>query len=145
MEIRRMRREDLTQAAALEEKCFGADAWSMQAFADALEDENALYLTCIVDEEGLIAYCGIWRSFEDGDITNVAVDERYRKKGFARLLLRELMQKSAASGVENFTLEVRESNLPAIRLYESLGFVTEGIRKNFYRNPNENALIMWKR
>lgn len=55
------------------------------------------------------------------------------------------MQKSAASGVENFTLEVRESNLPAIRLYESLGFVTEGIRKNFYRNPNENALIMWKR
>lgn len=73
------------------------------------------------------------------------MDERYRKKGFARLLLRELMQKSAASGVENFTLEVRESNLPAIRLYESLGFVTEGIRKNFYRNPNENALIMWKR
>ena len=54
---------------------------------------------------GLIAYCGIWRSFEDGDITNVAVDERYRKKGFARLLLRALMQKSAASGVENFTLE----------------------------------------
>ena len=47
-----MRREDLTQAAALEEKCFGADAWSMQAFADALEDENALYLTCIVEEEG---------------------------------------------------------------------------------------------
>lgn len=130
---------------ALEEKCFGADAWSMQAFADALKDENALYLSCIVEEEGLIAYCGIWRSFEDGDITNVAVDERYRKKGFARLLLRELMQKSAASGVENFTLEVRESNLPAIRLYESLGFVTEGIRKNFYRNPNENALIMWKR
>ena len=143
MEIRRMRREDLTQAAALEEKCFGADAWSMQAFADALEDENALYLTCIVEEEGLIAYCGIWRSFEDGDITNVAVDERYRKKGFARLLLRELMQKSAASGVENFTLEVRESNLPAIRLYESLGFVTElSLIHIFWANamPNPNGI-----
>nr|WP_308627189.1 ribosomal protein S18-alanine N-acetyltransferase [uncultured Eisenbergiella sp.] len=144
MMIRRMVRDDLTQAASLEQKCFGTDAWSLQAFADALEDANALYLSGM--EEGtLVAYCGIWKSFEDGDITNVAVEEIHRKKGYARQLLKQLMKEASLSGVENFTLEVRESNLPAIRLYESLGFVTEGVRKDFYRNPKENALIMWKR
>lgn len=55
------------------------------------------------------------------------------------------MRRAKLRGVENFTLEVRESNLPAVRLYESLGFTVEGIRKNFYRDPAENALIMWKR
>ena len=97
-------------------------------------------------EEGrLIACCGIWQSFEDGDITNVAVEEGSRRKGCARRLLLELMRRAKLCGVENFTLEVRESNLPAVRLYESLGFTVEGNRKNFYRDPAENALIMWKR
>ena len=144
MEIRTMLPEDLPQAAALEADCFGPDAWSEQALGQALSDKNALYLSCIEDGR-LIACCGIWQSFEDGDITNVAVEEGSRRKGCARRLLLELMRRAALRGVENFTLEVRESNLPAVRLYESLGFTVEGIRKNFYRDPAENALIMWKR
>ena len=136
MEIRTMLPEELSQAAALEAACFGSDAWSEQALEQAL--------SCM--EEGrLIACCGIWQSFEDGDITNVAVEEGSRRKGCARRLLLELMRRAKLCGVENFTLEVRESNLPAVRLYESLGFTVEGIRKNFYRDPAENALIMWKR
>lgn len=136
--------EDLPQAAALEAACFGTDAWSEQGFAQALSDKNALYLSC-VEGERLIGCCGIWQSFEEGDITNVAVEEGSRRKGCARRLLQELMRRAALRGVENFTLEVRESNLPAVRLYESLGFAAEGVRRNFYRNPAENALIMWKR
>ena len=75
--------EDLSQVAALEAACFGSDAWSEQALEQALSDKNALYLSCM--EEGrLIACCGIWQSFEDGDITNVAVEEGSRRKGCAR-------------------------------------------------------------
>lgn len=71
--------EDLSQVAALEAACFGSDAWSEQALEQALSDKNALYLSCM--EEGrLIACCGIWQSFEDGDITNVAVEEGRQKK-----------------------------------------------------------------
>lgn len=144
MEIRKMLPEDIPRAAALEAACFGADAWSGQALEQALSDKNALYLSCI-QEGRLIACCGIWQSLEDGDITNVAVEEGSRRKGCARRLLLELMRRAALRGVENFTLEVRESNIPAVRLYESLGFAVEGVRKNFYREPAENALIMWKR
>ena len=68
------------QSVPLEAACFGSDAWSEQALEQALSDKNALYLSCM--EEGrLIACCGIWQSFEDGDITNVAVEEGSRRKG----------------------------------------------------------------
>ena len=152
MIIRKMRRIDLPQAAALERECFRASAWSEKAYGAALEDENALYLAAVEpagQEEGqqdtLLGCCGIWQSFEDGEIMNVAVWPRYRRQGVADRMLDELMEQARGRGVENFTLEVRESNRPAIGLYESRGFVTEGVRKNFYDNPRENALIMWKK
>ena len=94
MEIRTMLPEDLSQVAALEAACFGSDAWSEQALEQAPSDKNALYLSCM--EEGrLIACCGIWQSFEDGDITNVAVEEGSRRKGCARRLLLELMRRAS--------------------------------------------------
>lgn len=103
MEIRTMLPEDLSQVAALEAACFGSDAWSEQALEQALSDKNALYLSCM--EEGrLIACCGIWQSFEDGDITNVAVEEGSRRKGCARRLLLELMRRAKLCGVENLSL-----------------------------------------
>ncbi len=140
--IRRLEERDLEQAARLERACFGKAAWSDAALNAALRDANALYLAA--EENGeLIGYCGIWQSFEDGEVMNVAVREECRRQGCARRLLEELFIQAGERGIRRFTLEVREGNLPAIRLYEALGFVTEGIRKDFYDNPKENALIMW--
>ena len=82
----------------------------------------------------------------EGDITNVVVHPDYRKRGIAYKMLTELLYRGEEKyGIEAYTLEVRESNIEAIRLYERLGFVREGIRKDFYEKPEENALIMWKR
>lgn len=143
MLIRAMGECDLGQAALLEQACFGKAAWSAGSLAAALRDPNALYLAA--EESGeLLGYCGVWQSFEDGEVMNVAVRRDRRREGCARRLLEELFVRAGERGVQRFTLEVREGNLPAIRLYESLGFVTEGIRKNFYDNPRENALIMWR-
>ena len=142
----------LDQAAALERDCFGSQAWSRQALVDAARGKNALYLALM--ENGLkagaspdgvlVGYCGVWLSFEEGEIMNVAVRKDFRRKGYAGKLLKELLARASQRGVSRFILEVREGNLPARRLYESLGFQEAGIRKNFYSDPKENAIILVK-
>ena len=82
---------------------------------------------------------------EEGEIGNVAVLPAYRGRGIARRLMEKMLSDALQNEAKAFTLEVRAGNLPAIRLYESLGFVQEGIRKRFYRDPEEDALILWKR
>lgn len=146
MLIREMNEQDLEQVAELEKYCFGESAWSLNAFRSALSDSNALYLTAVENNSGcVLGCCGVWQSFEDGEVMNVMVRPDMRGKGCGAAMLKELFRLSGKRGIENFTLEVREGNLPALRLYESLGFVSAGIRKNFYDNPKENAVIMWKR
>ena len=81
----------------------------------------------------------------EGDIDKVVVDEKLRGQGIADKLMLELFAKGTARGVEAYTLEVRVGNIPAIRLYEKHGFVSEGVRPKFYEAPVEDALIMWKR
>ena len=81
----------------------------------------------------------------EGEITNVVTKNTMRGKGIGKQILEKLLEEGAKMGAEAFTLEVRVSNAPAIHLYESLGFVSEGVRKNFYEEPTEDALIMWKR
>ncbi len=118
--------------------------WSENAFLSALRDGNYVYLTAVAeDTQEVIGYCSYLRSFETADITNMAVHSDFRGKGVGKALLTALMDKGYALGIERFTLEVRAGNTPAIHLYESLGFRTEGIRKNFYALPTEDAWIMW--
>ena len=83
---------------------------------------------------------------DDGEIANVAVRPQHRRKGIARMLLEKaLADESSCLGLHDFTLEVRAGNDAAIRLYESEGFRTEGVRPRFYRDPEEDAKIMWRR
>lgn len=141
--FRSMREEDAAAAAALEAAC-SREAWSERAFASAACDPNALYLVA-EEDGGIVGCCGIWQSFEDGDICNVAVKESCRRRGIGESMLLELMRCAVRNGIRNFTLEVRSGNRAAVALYEKLGFIKEGIRKGFYSNPAEDALIMWKR
>lgn len=142
--IRRMSREDIPAAAALERECF-SDPWSENAYVSALANENALYLVAEGADGSIVGLCGLLDILGEGDISNVAVREDFRKKGIGEKMLSELLKQGRERGITAFTLEVRASNGTAIRLYEKFGFVCEGRRKNFYEKPREDALILWKR
>ena len=135
---------DCEEAGSLEKRVFGSDAWNANDYRESIALDYILYLA-VHEEDKLIGVCGIRNMCGDGNITNVCVDPAYRRKGVATGMLKELIQRSRMMGVKDYTLEVRESNESAIKLYEKLGFKSEGIRPNFYSHPIENALIMWKR
>lgn len=141
--IEELEEKDVEAVSKIEERTFSMP-WSAKDFLQMIKDENALYLTAKSDGI-LIACCGVRNILGDGEITNVVVDEPYRKRGIGSRMLSELLKKGKQIGIKAFTLEVRKSNEAAIRLYEKAGFVTEGIRKNFYEKPVEDGLIMWKR
>ncbi|MDO4293078.1 MAG: ribosomal protein S18-alanine N-acetyltransferase [Eubacteriales bacterium] len=135
--------EDAAAAAALEASCL-AEAWSLSAWESALADPNACYAGAWAGEK-LVGCCGLWQSFEEADICNVAVDAGFRRQGIGRRLLLFLMEEGRKRGVRDYTLEVRSSNEAAIGLYRELGFLEEGRRPCFYDHPREDALILWKR
>lgn len=143
MVIRNMQESDLTQVEAIEKANFSIP-WSLESFRESMELEHTIYL--VAEEDGnIMGYCGIYRVFNEGEIVNVAVAEAYRRKQVASKLLEQLFIHGNELQVDNFFLEVRESNEAAIQLYKKLGFIEAGIRKNFYEKPRENAIFMWKR
>ena len=97
------------------------------------------------DREEIIGAAGVRNIVGTGEITNVMITPMYRGRGIARQMLTDLLDRGRKLGADDFTLEVRAGNEPAIKLYESLGFVSEGIRPGFYRNPTEDAVIYWLR
>lgn len=143
MIIRRMRPEDISQVVVIEQESF-SQPWSENSFLDTLCREDTIYL--VSEEAGEVCgYCGLWQSFSEGEIPNVAVKKEYRRQGIAKRLLSQLFVEGERRGIDAFTLEVRASNESAISLYESLGFESAGVRPKFYTKPVEDAVIMWKR
>ncbi len=140
MEIAKMTREEIPKVAELEKSIFSMP-WSEQGFYDTLNMKNVIFLTA--KEDGQIwGYCGIYLAADEGEITNVAVAPERRRQGIAGKLVQTLMEEAGAFGVRSFILEVRASNAGAIKLYQKLGFTPGGIRKNFYQNPKEDAIVM---
>lgn len=143
LRFRIMETEDACAAARLEAGC-SREPWTQKAYMEALENKNAVYAAAWLDGE-MVGCCGFWQSFETADICNVAVAAKCRGQGIAQRMLLFLMTLAKERQVREFTLEVRAGNTAAIALYQKLGFQTEGVRRNFYGNPQEDALIMWKR
>lgn len=142
--VREMTLADVDQVCVLEEMAFSMP-WHKESFIEMIENKDALYLVVEQDSK-VIACCGMRHIVGEGDISNVVVHPDYRKDGVAYQMLTELLARGKDQyGVEAYTLEVRKSNMAAIGLYEKLGFVNEGIRRNFYEEPTEDAVIMWKR
>lgn len=133
----------LDQVCALEEEMFSMP-WHRESFQEMIEDKNACYLVALHQEE-VVGACGLRNIVGDGEVTNVVTKKAYQNRGIGATLLNQLFSIGRTMGVEAYTLEVRVSNRPAIHLYQKLGFKEEGIRKNFYEKPREDALIMWKR
>ena len=139
MIIRRMTFEDVKSVAQIEAECFSMP-WSETSFEDSLAREDTVFLVCV--DEGVVGYIGMYLSFEEGEITNVAVTPSYRQRGCGNLLIEAVKKEAKARNAECVILEVRVSNEPAISLYKKNGFEEIGIRKNFYEHPNEDAIIM---
>ena len=141
--IREMTEEDIVFVSRIEEECFSMP-WKPDDFKEMIERDNMTYVVALFGNE-IIGGAGLRCIVGDGEITNVAITEKYRGRGFSRPMLEALLKKGEEMACEAFTLEVRVSNEPAIRLYKSLGFVEEGVRPGFYEHPREDALILWKR
>ena len=142
--IRELRYEDVDAVCRLEEEAFSMP-WHKQSFIEMIENKDALYLVAIEDSQ-VVGCCGLRSIVGEGDISNIVVKKEFQGRGIAQLMLKELMETGTKRfQIESFTLEVRLSNQNAIHIYEKLGFNSEGIRKNFYEKPTEDAMIMWKR
>lgn len=143
IEIRSMTAQDLDDVSSLERSNFSTP-WKREDFEDLLDKPDKGCMVAIAGNKtvGCVVYHNI---VGDVDITNVQVDENFRRQGIAKELMMAAMDRARSVGGENFTLEVRASNTAAIALYKSLGFMPEGVRKNFYNHPTEDALILWKR
>ena len=136
-----MKFADIANVVEVETKCFEIP-WSKESFENELKNKLALYLVAKVDEKA-VGYIGVWKIFDEGHITNVAVHPDFRGNGLARALISELLSLCRKDGIISFTLEVRESNIVAQNLYKSFGFVECGKRKAYYSDNNEDAIIMW--
>ena len=141
--VRKMQPEDLLQICEIEKDNFSLP-WSEKSFLESMERNDTLFLVALNGEE-VAGYLGCYCVAGEGEITNVAVKSSYRRQGIGGKLLETLYEEAKALHTREFFLEVRESNEAAIGLYSRQGFVKEGVRKNFYEKPVENAVIMWKR
>lgn len=141
--VRNMKYNDIDQIVEIEKKCFSLP-WSRESFESELLNEHAYY-ECAEENGNIIGYMGMWKILDECHITNVAVLPEHRNKGIATMLIDKMIGVCKCSEIENMTLEVRESNLPAINLYKKFGFFSVGKRPKYYQRPLEDAIIMWKK
>ncbi len=140
IEIRKAKEADIEAIAGLEKQCFSAP-WSEKAISETMKSKDSLFLVAEKDKK-TVGYIGSYFCYPEGYITNVAVDPEERRQGIGRRLIEELIALGKELGLSFWTLEVRESNVPAISLYDSLGFEKVGRRPRFYSNPEEAAELM---
>ena len=142
MEIVKMNESHVAPIAAMEKLCF-SDPWSENSIATELNSRLSYWLVAMEDGE-VVGYIGSQSVLGESDMMNVAVHPDHRRKGIAEALVNALSRDLKERDNVCLTLEVRASNDPAIALYEKLGFTQVGLRKNYYRNPKEDALILRK-
>lgn len=138
-----MAAEHIPQIAALERACF-SHPWSEDALRAELWNDSAVVVAAVGEDGTVLGYAGLQTVLDEGYINNVAVDARYRRQGIADALIAAFVRFGQAK-LSFLTLEVRASNAPAIALYEKHGFQQAGRRKNYYDDPQEDALLLTRR
>lgn len=142
MIVRKMTEQDVPSIAQLEKACF-SDPWSEKSIASELSNPLSSWFVA-ADDEDVLGYVGSQSVLDGADMMNIAVSHHARRQGVAVALINALIGELKTRGVKFLMLEVRQSNAPAISLYKKLGFSQVGVRRNYYRNPKENALILRK-
>lgn len=132
---------DIDGVKALLDICFDGGAWSTDMISSQLEKRDS-HCTVAVEDDRIIGFLAFEQILDEGSIVEVAVHPDYRRQGIARELIGSAIKDNS---LKEIYLEVRESNIPAIRLYESLGFERVGVRKGYYDHPTEDAVMMVKK
>lgn len=141
--IREGRAEDIDAIAALEQECF-ASPWSRESLYHDLA-ENRLSTYFVAECQGqILGYVGIWTIMDEGHINNVAVSPQYRRRHVGSALIAAMLRSTTDAGIKSHTLEVRAGNRAARGLYENYGFKEAGLRKGYYEDDGEDAVIMWR-
>lgn len=140
--LREMKNEDADAVAMIEQECFSLP-WSKEALLASMSQSYSYFVVAKTDDD-IAGYGAIYVVAGEGEIINIAVKGEYRRCGIGEAIVKDLLHEGKVRQAEKVFLEVRESNDAAIALYERCGFEKQGIRKNFYEKPIENAVIMWK-
>jgi ribosomal-protein-alanine N-acetyltransferase len=143
VELRRLDAPDLDAVEVIERASYPTP-WSRAMFVAELRKPSSLAVGAFTGDGVLIGYAFVSRYVDAWHVMNVAIAPSYRRRGVARALLERVFEVTAADPRRGYTLEVRVSNVDAIRLYESLGFESRGVRRAYYTDNREDALIMWK-
>ncbi len=133
---------DIDQVAVVEEASF-TSPWPPEIFyQEIVKNDHAHYFVAIIDDV-IIGYAGLWSVFEDAQITNIAISPAYRGNKYGEKLFQFTVQQAMQLGATRLSLEVRLSNIVAQRMYQKFGLVPGGIRKNYYSDNQEDAVVMW--
>ena len=140
MILREMLVEDLEQVMEIENQLFSVP-WTKEGYFTFLTRDDTMFL--VVEEKGkILGYCGLLMVLDEGDVTNVAVCRERQREGIGNFLVSSLLRLAGDQGISMIHLEVRSGNETSIRLYERLGFQRDGIRRNYYSDPEEDAVLM---
>ena len=140
--IRQMRLDDIEYVSRLERRCYTLP-WSSSAYVTEVGNSNAYYTVATLADGTIVGYCGMWVIMDELHMTTIAVDPVVRGLKIGERLLLDLIQEGIRRGAERATLEVRERNTVAHNLYIKYGFEDVAVRKNYYSDNGENAIIMW--
>ena len=143
VELRRLEADDLDVVEEIERDCYPTP-WSRAMFDAELRKPSSLALGAFTEDDELVGYAFVSRYVDAWHVMNVAVVDEFRRRGIASALLERLFAVTATDPRRGYTLEVRMSNTGAIRLYERLGFEARGVRRGYYTDNREDALIMWR-
>lgn len=144
MQIKRMTINDVDEVYEIEKESFYTPWDKNELLKEVDNNPVAKYLIACNDDDNIMGYIGMWHVIDEGHITNVAVKQEFRSIGVGYFLVQELIKLAMFYKIKALTLEVNINNIKAQRLYSKCGFVVEGIRKNYYKPLNEDAVIMWK-
>lgn len=140
--FRFMREEDIDQVLEVEHASF-TTPWSREAFFNEIHNNKFSVYIVLEENEKIVGYCGTWVVIDEAHVTNIAIRPEYRGKKLGEALLSKLISTTREMGARSMTLEVRVTNHVAQSLYRKFGFQNGGIRKNYYSDNQEDALIMW--
>lgn len=143
IEVSRLTPDDVDEVMIVERLSFSIP-WSKNAFIEEVTNNKfARYIIAKVNGK-TVGYAGLWKVFDEGHITNVAVHPEYRRNGIGFMLVKSLIAMAIKEDIARMSLEVRRSNISAQNLYTKFGFKVEGFRKEYYADNKEDAIIMWK-
>lgn len=138
-----MTKDDIEAVVQIESEAYGKHHWAKSSFYDEMSNNLAKYYCAKTPDGELVGYAGTWHIIDEGHITTIAVKKEYLRNHIGEAIIQKIIDDCYKNNIKYLTLEVRVSNIPAIKLYEKYGFQSLGTRKAYYQDNNEDALIMW--